>query len=121
MRKALRQDGEMILVADKTQNIYGVSQSWTDRALTGSGLLSKWNELTSSYRLPRALCELASNFIDTYLPDTENPRPIPIQGEIDFHTELRWIQVQSNDLVDTCCNALINIVKMQNHKLHLPI
>ena len=111
LRKALRQDGEMILVADKTQNIYGVSQSWTDRALTGSGLLSKWNELTSSYRLPRALCELASNFIDTYLPDTENPRPIPIQGEIDFHTELRWIQVQSNDLVDTCCNALINIVK----------
>lgn len=111
LRKALRQGGEMVLVADKTQNIYGVSQSWTDGSLTGSGILARWNELTSSYRLPRSLCELASNFIDTYLPDTENMRPVPLQGEIDFHTELRWIQVQSNIIADICCNALIEIVK----------
>ncbi len=110
LRKAVRQDGEMVLVADKTQNIYGVSQAWTDQAMIGSGL-NTWFELTSSYRLPRSLCELAGNFINTYLPDTENPRPIPIQGEIDFHTELRWIQVQANIIANTCCNALIDMVK----------
>lgn len=111
LRKALRQDGEMLLVVDKTQNIYGVSLSWIDEPMSGSGLIGRWNDLKNSYRLSPSLCKLASRFVDMYLPDIENPRPISPQGIIDYHTELRWIQVKNVDIAQVCCDAVIEIVK----------
>jgi len=38
LRKVLRPGGEMMLVADRTQDIYGVSRYSTDEKMVGSGL-----------------------------------------------------------------------------------
>ena len=111
LRRALADDGEMLLCSDKAQNIYGMSQAWTDNPASGSGLSSRWVELKNSYRLPRPLCDLAGKFIETYLPDTENPRPVPPQGELDFGTEhLKWLQVHPGQEAAECTKALFDIV-----------
>jgi hypothetical protein len=112
LRQALASDGEMLLCSDKAQNIYGMSQAWTDNPAYGSGLSSRWVELRNSYRLPRPLCQLAAKFVETYLPDAENPRPLPPQGELDFGTEhLKWFQVEVGQEAEACTRALLDIVE----------
>lgn len=41
LRKVCRPGGEMLLVADETQDIYGTAQSWTDDAMRGAGFSGK--------------------------------------------------------------------------------
>ena len=38
LRRALVDNGEMMLVADKTQNIYGTAGEWTEKSYEGSWL-----------------------------------------------------------------------------------
>ncbi len=45
LRKVCRPGGEMLLVADATQDIYGTARSWTDDAMTGAGFKGDWAEL----------------------------------------------------------------------------
>lgn len=111
LRTALAEGGEMLLCADKTQNIYGMPQAWTDEPMHGSGMRGRWTELKNSYRLPPSLCALATRFIEEYLSDIENPRPVPAQGQIDYHTELRWIQARPEETIDACCDALLEITR----------
>ena len=117
LKKALADHGEMLLCVDKTQNIYGVPQGWTDDAMRGYGVGGRWKELSSSYRLPPSLIKLATEFIETFLPDVENPRPVARQGEFDYHTELRWIQARAEDTTDACCDALFQIVKQADPQI----
>ncbi len=58
LRKVCKKDGEMLLVADATQDIYGTARSWTDRAMRGAGFTGRWAELPISYRLPPTLIYL---------------------------------------------------------------
>ncbi|MCX5890553.1 MAG: AAA family ATPase [Deltaproteobacteria bacterium] len=41
LRKVCKNGGEMMLVADKTQDIYGNAKSWTDLAMVGAGFQYK--------------------------------------------------------------------------------
>ena len=50
LRAAVKPDGEMLLVADKTQNIYGKDLTWLDGSLRGTGISSRWYNLET--RLP---------------------------------------------------------------------
>jgi hypothetical protein len=34
--------GEMVLVADKTQDVYGTAGVWTDEAMSNSGFRGQW-------------------------------------------------------------------------------
>jgi hypothetical protein len=112
LMKALIDGGEMLLCVDKAQNIYGVSQAWTDNPALGSGL-AKPTELKKSYRMPGSLCRLAAEYINTYLPDPENSRPInPDRGA--GNERLKWIQVCDGAQVSACYDALLEIVAVSS-------
>ena len=102
LRKALRQGGEMLLVADKTQNIYGRASAWTDEAMRGAGFPGgPWFTLETVYRLPRDIMPFLHEYADTFLTDEEVdiPEQIPLSGPAD----LRWVQIDSTEnAVDVC-------------------
>ena len=79
LTKALRKNGEILLVADATQNVYGLDQSWTDAPLVGAGFPGGgWSKLTVSYRMPPELSSEAARFIDEFLLDAANTRPVAV-------------------------------------------
>ena len=57
-----RPDGEMLLVADPTQDVYG-KHSWTDEAqMIGAGFSGPWTETRGSYRMPPDLIPVVADF-----------------------------------------------------------
>ncbi|PKP71545.1 MAG: hypothetical protein CVT83_02795, partial [Alphaproteobacteria bacterium HGW-Alphaproteobacteria-5] len=72
-----RPDGEMLLVADSTQDIYSRS-SWTrESKMTAAGFSGKWTDLEGSYRMPRVLIPLLADFARTYLSGEIAPPRVP--------------------------------------------
>ncbi len=71
LRPACRKDGEMLLAADPTQDIYGTARAWTDEAMNGAGFRGPWKTLHRSYRLPAQLVPLARCFAESFLPADE--------------------------------------------------
>ena len=68
--------------------------------------------IRGAHQQPRPLCVLAERFVETFLPDVENPRPTPPQDELDFGTEhLKWVQVNPGDEASACTFALLEIVE----------
>ena len=63
----VRSDGEMLLVADPTQDVYE-KQSWTDNErMLGAGFSGPWTELKGSYRMPGDIVPIANAFAQRYL------------------------------------------------------
>lgn len=94
LRHALVDNGEMMLVADKTQNIYGTAGEWTEKAMKEAGFYGPWSELKTSYRLSPSIILLVSRFAKNFLTEEEVDLPRP-QQEFDFSSdELRWVQVR---------------------------
>jgi superfamily I DNA/RNA helicase len=59
--------GEMLLVADPTQDVYE-QRAWTDEAkMLGAGFSGPWTELTGSYRMPTDMVPIANAFAAKYL------------------------------------------------------
>ena len=103
LRKALNPVGEMLLVADKTQNVYGTAGAWTEEAMVGAGFRGEWAELDSSYRLPPSIIPIVRKFADEYLVGEETDTPPMEQSELDLYpTKLRWVQVARADAIDAC-------------------
>ncbi|MBF0586720.1 NERD domain-containing protein [Prosthecochloris sp. N3] len=113
LRLALKAGGEMVLVADKTQNIYATAAAWTEETMANAGFRGPWAELKISYRLPPAVVALVSRFAEEFLTDEEIDIPQVEQRENQlefaefFPVELRWVHVreQSNGL-DACVSEL---------------
>ncbi len=110
LRQALRHGGEALLCADKIQNIYEVPP-WTDDEMTGAGFRGAWGTLDESYRLSPALCTLAKQFINDFLPDLDDQRPEPIQMGFEFKTILKWWQVEHRYAAHACVDALLDVIK----------
>lgn len=106
LRRLLTDNGEMLLVADSTQDIYEQATLWTDESMQGAGFRGDWVELEGTYRLPDKLIPLVVNFSDTYLPTEMVNTPVKAQMEINFNkTYLGWEQVNSLSL-----NIIENII-----------
>lgn len=117
LRGALAPDGEMLLVVDRTQNIYGV-ENWTDDDLRGSGLSSSWVELSVSYRMPEALIDLASLFIHDYLPGDDVVFPVPQNRDLEFAPDrLQWTQCAKWDAAQACYAALVDLLQTNDPPL----
>jgi hypothetical protein len=87
-RYVVAPDGEMLLVADPTQDVDG-KRAWTDEEqMLGAGFSGKWTELTSSYRMPGDLVGIANQFAQRYLDGEQIAGCVPRTGvEIDItHT-----------------------------------
>ena len=106
LRKAVTQDGEKLLVADKTQNIYGTAKAWTEEAMKDAGFSGVWKELKTSYRLPDKIVQILQKFSDDFLRPLGGEIDLPIseQTELDFGPlELRWVQVSSGSPIAEVC------------------
>ena len=68
LRKLLNKDGEMLLVADSTQDIYGTGSLWTDEAMKNCGFSGEWAKLNRTYRLPYILIPFIEDYATQYIP-----------------------------------------------------
>ncbi|MEI8241062.1 MAG: nuclease-related domain-containing protein, partial [Actinomycetota bacterium] len=109
LRKALRPGGEMVLVADRTQDIYGVSQYWTEEKMVGSGLVGAWAQLPWSYRLPNQVVTLAARFAEDYLPPKDRDLPVSPPAQGDLLAKLRWVQVRAEDAAAIIAREMMNL------------
>ena len=104
LRKAVKQGGEMLLVADKTQNIHGTAQAWTEERMKDCGFSGDWMGLRNSYRLPVGIIPILEDFLIQFLYDAEIDIPPPkIAEDTDLFDQFRWVQVPPGKLpVDAC-------------------
>lgn len=104
LRRACNPGGEMVLVADKTQNIYGTAGSWTDDVMRGSGFSGPWLQLDVSYRLPPSYIPYVIKFAERFLTSNkEVDIPAAVQTDFSYPIDLRWVQVaRKEDLASTC-------------------
>ena len=112
LRKVCKPSGEMLLVADATQDIYGKAKSWTDEAMTGAGFPGgEWAQLKVSYRLPPAALRLARDFAETFLPEETVDLPEPEQGSLDLYPcKLRWVQCETQNPDQLCSDEIRSLM-----------
>lgn len=103
LRQALKPGGEMMLVADKTQDVYGTASAWTDATMQGCGFAGPWSVLKRSYRLPKPAITVVRQFGERFLKG-ELDLPIGVQTELDVdECDLRWVHVENPDLAAQGC------------------
>lgn len=111
LRSVRREPGEMLLVADRAQDIYARNQYWTESAMTGSGLVGRWNELNVSYRMPPQLTGLVRDFRERFLPLQDEVLPEPrAQQELSL-LRLRWRQASAEESTAACLEEVIAVVE----------
>ncbi len=107
LRSVLRKDGEMLLAADRTQDLYGKAVRWTEDSLENAGFRGgRWFELEGSYRFPVELVPRLRLFLQNYLPGQENALPSAVQGDLFEPLRLAWMQVPSDSLVERSVDAI---------------
>ena len=114
LQKAVITDGEMLLVADKTQNIFETDVTWLEGPLSGTGISSSWYNLETSYRLPLEIIPILEDFAENFLipagievdiPDDEQME-LDLDPQIEYldpQIELRWVQVSSVSSIAEIC------------------
>jgi len=111
LRRACAPGGEMLLVADTTQDVYGTAGAWTDQAMLGAGFRGDWSRLRLSYRLPSILVREARRFATEFLaPDLID---LPEDPQLDLELascQLRWVQTDPEQTVDVCVREMMRLV-----------
>ncbi len=112
LRKICTPGGEMLLVADATQDIYETARSWTDEAMIGAGFSGgRWAELKISYRLPPKALEAVRAFAVQFLPEDTLDMPEAEQLELDiFPCFLKWVHTTPDKAISACEKAIIDMV-----------
>lgn len=105
LQAALRPGGEMMLVADRTQDIYGTGKKWTDDAMTGAGFRGAWTSLDQSYRLPPSLVPTIREFASEYIRDDIH-LPEPAAQAALMECERRWHDVERGREAASCADAV---------------
>ena len=114
LRAALKPGGEMMLVFDKTQNVYGTAAAWTEDEMEGAGFRGPWKQLKISYRLAPRVVSLVKRFAEEFLTGEEIDIP-EVEPGIQmglFPDELRWRQVDSEaNGLDACDSELRHMMQ----------
>jgi hypothetical protein len=114
-----KSDGEVMLAADHTQNVYSVDQTWSRSAV--SGFRGPWTDLSVSYRLPPEVADEARLFIDKFLPNSESAKPespdnqtgLFAPNELEKLCFMRWIQSPTDleEKISACVQAMKLMIK----------
>jgi len=139
LRRLLKAKGEMLLVADEAQDLYGRARKWTEKEMSNAGFRGGgWVQLDICYRSPSGLIEHLRKFAHDFLPQARinliNPHR---QLEFDLYpVHLTWIQVLDEYLLSSwCAQATLDIpnrattdiafpdliVILPNHKVGLQV
>lgn len=111
LRRVLKSSGEMVLVADETQDLYERARSWTEDAMNGAGFSGPWVQLETCYRMPHSLIKYLRDFARVYLPDLKLNLPTAQVSELDLYpTHLSWIQLSSfQSIAKECVSAALKM------------
>ena len=110
LQKAVVQGGEMLLVADKTQNIHGTAQAWTDVKMSECGFTGPWLALSESYRLPARIIPILEDFLEQFPYEGEANLPPPkAADQTDMFDKFRWVQVSEASVEDVCIKEIERI------------
>lgn len=112
LKDARSLDGQMLLVADTTQDVYGKAASWTDEAMQGAGFVGEWSRLDTCYRLPREGRMMADRFALDNLDGNLLVLQPPDQDVLDiepFHP--RWVQCRRNEAAKRCVTEILRMKK----------
>lgn len=114
LRKVCRPEGEMILVADATQDVYGSARAWTDDVMRNAGFPGgRWAQLNVSYRLPPVALDMARRFAQQFLPNETTELPEQDQAALDVYPcTLRWVQCTSDVENKICASEIIAMMKL---------
>jgi hypothetical protein len=116
LRRVLKPDGEMLLAADATQDIYERSELWTDQSMKGCSLSPSWVRLNGSYRSPALLRPILRNFAERFLP-TQHRDPPEDQTDFLLATEgacrLSWTQLYQGLLHDRLVEMIFELMKVR--------
>ncbi|MCC7494877.1 MAG: NERD domain-containing protein [Fimbriimonadaceae bacterium] len=110
LRQCLRDGGEMVLVADRAQDVYERADAWTEEAMSGAGFSGAWNDLTDSYRLPDKIIRYARSFLEQFAPDELKSAPAAVQEPLPGFCNLRWVQV--DDPADVCARCVDELTRI---------
>lgn len=110
LRKVCRPDGEMLLVADETQDLYARASAWTEASKHGAGFRGPWITLDRSYRMPVDFVPYLQKFIEDHLQGSTVNLPQPVQRSLDDGPlNLRWIQIDGSHATDACVDAVLSM------------
>lgn len=114
LRRAAKNGGECVLVADATQDVYGTAGVWTDNAMLGAGFSGGWAQLETSYRLPNDAMDMARTFAEEFLPPDSIDLPKPEQDSLTLHPcTLRWVQREPEETTTEICVAeILSMMKL---------
>ncbi|MEL6468566.1 MAG: UvrD-helicase domain-containing protein [Cyanobacteria bacterium J06623_4] len=103
--------GEMLLVADESQDLYERAKKWTEEEMTGAGFRGPWSQLDICYRSPSALVPYLKEFAERFLPDSKISLINSDSEELDIYPVfLRWVQVPTQSkLPSACAEAALQI------------
>ena len=109
LRKFLKEGGEMMLVADSTQDIYKKSDQWTEGAMKGCGLSPSWVQLEDSHRIPNDLAKLLDKF--PYSSELGKDIDLPKQAEMNMgRCQLHWHQVEAHQFLKASESKILELV-----------
>lgn len=104
--------GEMVLVADTTQDVYGKAGAWTESAMAGAGFSGGWVVLETCYRLPARARALADAYARRYIPQNMLVLQPAVQTEADLEPfVLNWVQCLEADASENCITAMRELSK----------
>ena len=106
----LKPEGEMLLVADRTQNLYN-QDDWTSGTISGGGFIGPWLQLVGSYRMPVDLIPIVREFGDLYLPEIDRDLPSVEQDHpalADAHepTARKWVNTSPADVEQAAADEI---------------
>ncbi len=119
LREELRDGGEMLLAADRAQDVYARDAVWTEQdSMRGSGLPGRWFQLEATYRIPSDLIPILQSFVNKFLPD----QPVPLrEGEqlsLAGPCSLRWIDVDQRDFASELTAAVLDVHRIAGESGH---
>ncbi len=124
LRRVLKVSGEMVLVADETQDLYERARVWTEEAMNGAGFSGPWVQLETCYRMPHSLISYLRDFAKRHLPDLKLNLPTAQASELDLYpTQLSWLQLgSSGSIARECVSAVLQMpgLATQNNVVAYP-
>lgn len=111
LRRFLNPDGEMILVADNTQDLYERSLNWTEESMVGAGFSGEWATLDNSYRLPNEVRVISESFAANFLPNSNRTAATKPDDALFNSCQMNWIQTAGNKIDEVSAKEALAVVK----------
>ena len=111
LREACRPDGEMMLAADRRQDIYGNAGTWLEENMRNAGFHGRWITLPGSPRCPERLETMARHFAREFLPQYQDEPFVPFQKDLAMANDVfRWVQCRPETASFFCRGAVLDMI-----------